>query len=169
MAINTVLYCSQDDLEQTLSVSGVDLRLDDNPSDTDHVIDDASAQIDAYLLTHYSPAQLAQSRWVKHACSYIALYNLCMRRANSVPGSILKKYEETIKMLEKAALGQFRMGDISPKRPSIPFMSNMRPSVNPWPHTVVMKEKSTGTTTIEDYRQKTDPLGFMTYVEDYVI
>jgi len=169
MAVSTALYCTQDDMEQVLSVSGVELRLDDYPSDTNFVIDDASALIDAYLLTRYDPAQLGQSRWVRHACTDIAIYNLCMRRANSVPGSILKKYEDTIKMLEKAAVGALKLGDISPKRPAIPFMSNMRPSVNPWPRTVVQKEKSTGTATIADYRQKTDPIGFTTYVEDYVI
>jgi hypothetical protein len=76
----------------------VDLRLDDDASGTvaadedaylAAVVADATEELNSYLLGRYDAARLAQSYLVAKWARYLAAKELCERRGNPVPKSIL--------------------------------------------------------------------------------
>lgn len=166
---STATYCVQADIENRLSASGVDLRIDDVPPDTlGDVIDDASAEVESHCLLKYGADQLAASRWIKHKCADIATYLLCERRGNPAPPGIANKFERAMAQLEKVQEGKLKISDVAQRRTAVPMVSNMRPALRPYPHAVV--ETKRGTDTVDQLPKKNaDPWDVLNFLPDYVI
>lgn len=155
-------------MKNRLSATGTTLRLNDSPPTTSgDIFDDASATIEAYMLLHYAPDQLAASRWVKHAAADIATFLLCERRGDPVPVGAAQKFERRMAELERIQAGGMKVADIPMRRTAVPVMSNMRPSNRPFPHAVV--ERSRSTHKPRDYIQNLDPWDQVNQMPDYVI
>ena len=106
-------YCSQTDLEKKLSQTGADLRLDDDPTAIDEVLEEADSTIEEAVYYLYSAASLATNNWVRDRARDIAMYLLCTRRGNLPPAPVQAAYERTLAWLmakfgmpEKAAMGR---------------------------------------------------------------
>lgn len=158
----TALYCSFDDLLNRLSLDGVTYRLDDGTfvaSDgAGGVIEEASRKIDEYCLTNYSEANLAVSPIVKQWCASLAVAMLCERRLNDVPRSAQRRYDETIKKLERIESGKGKISDIPQRRMSAPTGSNLRVRLDPIPHVVVEPSRSPSRNRPQDYGEVRDRL-----------
>lgn len=167
--VSTQLYCDLAGMQNRISATGVSLRVDDNPPTTlGDVLDDASGEIDMYCALHYTPAQLATSRWIYNKACDIATYLLCERRGDPVPVGIAAKFERAMKELERIQAGGLKVADIPQRRLSVPMVSNMRAALRPFPHAVV--EKSRGTDTIDQLPKKNiDPWDAMNHLPDFVI
>ena len=154
-------YCAIADVQNRLSADGVTYRTDDTPPTTyGDVLDEASREIDFYLLARYDGDLLATSDWVKHQCAVIAAFLLCERRGNPVPRGIAGKYERTIAKLEKIQTGTGNVGvpGIVERRTAVPTMSNVRIRLDPAPRTVVERNRSTTRNRPQDYVQHADRL-----------
>lgn len=153
----TLLYCSQNDLQNRLSADGVAYRVDDNPPTTlGDVLTDASTIVDEHLYSLYDPAQLVNSDWVRERAADIASYLLCERRGNPVPPGIQAKYERTMTRLEQIRLGVLAVPNLPIRKEMAPVLSNVRIRLDPFPRTVVERNNSTGTP--QGYDQHTDSL-----------
>lgn len=159
----TTLYCTMDDVSNRLSAAGVTYRLDDVPPDpTDgDVLDEASRTIDEHCLLFYTEQNLALSPTVKHWCANIAANLLCERRGNPVPGGIERKFDRTMKSLERVQRGR-QIADIPMRKACVPVLSQPRIRLDPFPHTVIEKSGSTGTP--EGYNQRRDSLDYLDWV-----
>lgn len=119
-------YCTQSDLIKRFSTYGVEAFSDHDETgaiDTSvvaDVIDEASAEIDMYCLRFHTEEVLADVRWIEHACVTIALKLLCECRGNPVPESLLARYDEIIKKLERIRDGQDQL-------PGAALRSDLRP------------------------------------------
>lgn len=144
-------YCTQTDLEHQLSADGVDLRIDDDVSAVAEVLEEADTEIDQACYYIYSQASLAVNAWVKHKAKTIASYLLCVRRGIPAPSSVVEKYQRALEILEKVRQGAIFIPKAVMSKAAAPTMSNVRPTLRPFPRTVVEKNRSTGKP--EGYRQ----------------
>lgn len=152
-------YCTIEDIINRLSADGVTYRTDDAPPDDyGDVLDDASRQIDFYLLARYESDQLVTSSWVKHGCAVIASFLLCERRGNPVPRGIAGKFERLMEQLKLIQLGNVPVPGIVERRTAVPTMSNVRIRLDPHPRTVVERNRSTTRNQPQDYVQHVDRL-----------
>lgn len=109
------VYATQTDVEAVLSQLGVTLRADDDEdgvSETANItyaLQEASSQVDFYLLQRYTAAVLATSDYVIKATAALAACLLSRRRGNVVPGSIDAACEKYSKQLEQIATGQYQL------------------------------------------------------------
>lgn len=156
-------YCSQTDVTNHLTVDGVSYRIADNPpTELGNAIGEASDEIEEYLLRDYDTACLAGNSWVRNICAAIASYILCERGGNAVPPGIVQKYERAIRKLEQVRLGIIQVPGCGQRRDNVPVLSNVRVRLDPYPHTVVERSRSTGQPT--DYVQSVDRLDWGKYV-----
>jgi hypothetical protein len=153
------IYCTSEDMADILSQAGVDLASSDYPpSDYGNAIAKAGNQIDFYLGRRYQPTSLAQSDLVKDWAAILACSFLRRRRGNPMPAGIASLVEEAKAQMEMVRRGQTEIPGIGVRKTSAPAMSVIRPTMRPFPRTVV--EKSRGTTAggkPEGYKQHTDP------------
>lgn len=163
-------YCTITDLQQRLSSSGVSLRIDDGvgDDDVDAAIEEADQEIEQACHYLYTAASLATNTWVKHKAKSIALYFLCIRRGNPAPASVELQYTRALEQLERVRLGQLNIPRAVMSKAAAPTMSNVRPTLRPFPRSVVEKQRSTGKP--EGYQQNNrDPLDRMNILLDYTI
>lgn len=139
-------YCSIGDMHDILSRDGVALSKDDYPpSDYGRALDKAGNQIEKFLYKRYDPDQLALSDLVRDWAAVIACYHLRTRRGNPVPPGLAALYEETIADLEEIKKAQNDIPHIAPRCAAAPGLSVKKPTLRPYPRTVV--ETSQGTKT----------------------
>lgn len=147
-------YCVRSDLSDVISSTGVALRLDDAPpGSVSQIIDRASLDIEEYCAQRYR--NLSDSLWVTKRCAELAVYYLCLRRGNPAPIGVVQMYESCIAKLERVQKGTLKIPRMVESKSAHPVMSNMRPTLRPYPHAVVAQALSTGTP--EDYHQNRDP------------
>jgi phage gp36-like protein len=160
-------YCSLSDIQNRLSDEGVNLRVDDKPSVVDAVLQRAASKIDQYCRGRYDPTVLATSPWIKEACTTIACFYLASRRANPVPASLTADYEELLNPdgrhgdLRDIRSGALNIPEIAQRKPEIPVISQPRIRLDPFPRTVI--EKNRGTGQASGYTQWQDRLDFLDY------
>ncbi len=137
-------YCTATHIAKRISSSGIDLRVDDDTSAIAAVIEEASIEVNGYLQLLYEVADLAQSEWVRLKTTDIAVYYLCLRRLNSAPKAVEKRYEKAIEDLEKAQSGSVMLPDIPMGKSSVPVISNQRVALDPFVRVVTEPNRSTG-------------------------
>jgi phage gp36-like protein len=147
-------YCSWSDVQKRISAEAADLRLDDDPSAREDVLDEAAVEVNGYLQLAYEVPSLALSTWVRFRARDIAVYLLCLRRNHPVPNSVQQRYDDAIELLEKVRQGQMRLPDVAEDKASVPVLSNQRVEMIPFPRLKTVTGKSTGSP--EGYSQHTD-------------
>lgn len=138
------LYTSRSEIESIFSIMGVNTRVDDDHTEAvdtawgikcagasiteesylDDIIEEATDYMNQYLLGFYKSTDLANSRWVRRRCSYIACYFLSQRRGN--PAQFTTRFEEITAELGMLARGPGANGN--PLIPRVPLRSDNRPS-----------------------------------------
>lgn len=160
-------YATLTEARHVLSSSGVDLRLDDGDDGSD-AIEETDQEIEQATHYLYTAASLATSRWVKQKAKNILAYLLCTRRGNPAPAGIAERYVRALEQLERVRLGVLNIPGAVMSKAAVPTMSNMRPTMRPFPRSVVERQRSTGKA--EGYQQKNnDPLDRTNFNLDYTI
>lgn len=137
-------YCDRDDIEDVLSATGVDLRIDDNPPDTlGEVIERASADVFQYCGQIYTDANILNSNFIRYKCADIATFYLCERRGNAVPAPLFRRYQEGMEFLKRVAKGQERITGIPMKSSNAPTFTKQRVVLRPYPNIVTERQNST--------------------------
>lgn len=138
------------------------LRIDDDVTTAaiDGVIRDASVEVYSYLGTLFDDATLAASEVVQLYATDIALWFLCARRNNPIPGTVQSRYDDAIQRLQAIRLGQMTLPDAAMSAGTAPSMSNQRVKMHPYPH-VVTRDPTTGMVapSYPQRRDVNDPLG----------
>ena len=136
-------YCTIGDARRKLSSEAVDLRLDDGDDGSD-ALEAADAEINQAAWYLYSEASLLTNVWVKQRATDIAAYELCIRRGNPAPASVVERYTRALELLEKVRSGSLLIPKCVMSKASAPTMSNVRPTLRPYPRSVVERSRSTG-------------------------
>ena len=111
------MYSSLTDLEKRLEPETLAALADDDKdgaADTDVVnaaIDDADSEIDSYLRVRYTLPLSSTPDVIKSLSCAIAIYNLFLRRRETVSEEHQKRYEWAVSLLEKIAEGKIDIGD----------------------------------------------------------
>lgn len=143
MAVTT--YCTQDDISDRLSETGVDLRIDDSPPSTlGRVLERAAVMVNRYCQTRYTVAQLAMSDHVRELAADIATYYLCIRRGNPAPPYLVDLFNDAKEALAQINQGVLQLPDIAQTRPAFPAMSNPMVAARPTLHARVQTRRSVG-------------------------
>lgn len=149
-------YTTQTKIERRISSTGVSLRIDDDANSLTSTIEDATTEVNGYCQLLYTTTALAASEWIAMKTTDIALYFLCMRRANPVPHSVQVRYDKAIADLEKVHSGVWLVPDAPTRQAAVPTLSNQRVRLQPIPRTVTEMGRSTGTQ--EGYKPFNDPI-----------
>lgn len=156
-------YCTTTYLEDRISAAGKTLRIDDYSSSgtvqadlLTRIIENASAQVDLYLLSRYDSVTLAANTWVKHATADLAICILARRRGNPVPDPFAAQCKEVMEQLKLIKDGELPLPEAAERKDSVPVLSNVRVRLDPYPRTVVEQSRSTGVPA--GYAQNTDTL-----------
>lgn len=151
MAITAL--CTSADLANRAAVLGVNLRVDDDPTTAAWACRRGSLDVYSYAVPRYTPAQLQASDAATEYAADCGLYHLCRRRMNPVPKSVIDIYAEMKQTLLLIQAGKISIFDIVPVRENAPAMSNITTMLEPWPHSTVERQQSTGSPP-EGYRQR---------------
>lgn len=130
----TYTYCTSDDIDAILSVTGSTSRIDDDDSGS------ASATESGYrttairwstarcnlFLSAYPQSDLSQSWIVNYWCSIISAHQLCGRRGDPVPDSLREMYDQTMEDLKMVRLGRYQLPDVAMRSAAWPAWSNVR-------------------------------------------
>lgn len=160
---STTAYCDLRAVQRIMSVAGINLRVDDDPAVYPTVIDEASREVDLYLLHRYDEANLPASRWVEHCTATVAAWLFCTRRGNPAPTGIQKRYEHYLERLEKIASGLMHVPGLAPRRTDVPTLSNVRVRLDPFPRTVVERTRGGSRNHPQDYTQHLDSREWFDY------
>ena len=123
------VYTTREELESIFGVMAITLRADDDDTGAvsaaeeawiDDAIAEATDQINIYCNTRYAASDLANSLWVRRACSYFAIHILSQRRGNA------EQYEPRIRHYTEQ-LERIRQGLLY--IPRIPYRNNQDPSL----------------------------------------
>ena len=146
-------FCTATDIDNVLSATGVDLRVDDGVEATlvAEAIEEADSEIDQATYYLYTAASLASNAWVNHRAKYLAAEALCFRRNNSPSASLALKCKDIRAELERVRTGSLMIPRAVMSKAAAPTMSNIRPALRPHPRGVVETKRSTGTA--EGYNQ----------------
>lgn len=143
------VYCSASDVESILSSEGVNLHVDDRwPIYSDdpgapispaagqttealqhmeYAIDRASARVEIAIGSRFDISTASTNRWVKWCTAYLAACEVCRRRGNSIPDSLLAQCEEYSSLLVMIGKGEIGyIPGLEPRVEPIPSMSNLR-------------------------------------------
>lgn len=151
-------YCTLTNIQDRLSVNGVNLRIDDVPPDTlGDVIAEASTIVDEHLATRYDPIYLQQSGWVLYRATDIATFLLCERRGNPAPMSVGQRYERAMAAMERVRTGNANVWDTVERKTCAPTMTNVRVVLRPFPRSVCETGTLRSTGTVTDYARNRDP------------
>lgn len=153
------IYCTIEDVEDILSSVGVSLATDDSsPSSYGAALAKAGNKIDFYLGRRYKPESLARSDMVKDWAALLAAWYIRNRRGDPPPQGLANLYHEAVAEMELVRKGQMDITGIGVRRSLAPSMSVIRPTMRPFPRTVVEKSRSTkGAGPTEGYKQNADP------------
>jgi phage gp36-like protein len=152
----TAVYCGLSDMQRELSAEGVNFAVDDDLRTWFDAAEEASREIDGYLLMRYSESGMDSNAWVRFATRTFACWNLDTRRGNAPPVGVQLRYEKYTALLEKAAGGSFRVPGLSPRRAGVPTLSLPRVVLSPVPHTVIERHRGVLRNLPQDYVQRRD-------------
>lgn len=139
----TVPYSTLAKVQKRLSVDGTDDRIDDDTDSINDCLLNATLEVQSYLLGLYSDAALRASEWVALRTTDLALWHVCARRANPVPGSVQACYDRAIADLVRFSTGHPQIPNTPMLRSTAPVVTNQRVSLWPFPHLVNIPSQST--------------------------
>jgi phage gp36-like protein len=157
------VYTSRDEINDSLSEYGVDLRLDDLiTGDADvmlSICEKATARVQSIMRKAFDDIDLANSVWVRERATIIAVYLLSTRRGN--PGLLRDQYEEAMVELEMAVSGDLYV-DLARSSDTVAVMQNVN-SDNRFPFTPMRVDPLTSTKLVDGqfYRVITYPLAWL--------
>lgn len=137
-------FVSVTDLQNECSQAGVSLRSDDYAQAGQLACNDASIEAEGYAVPRYSVANLQTSNWWWLKVKQLAVFHLCKRRMNAVPGSAVQQYELALEDLRGIRSGKLQIPDCAQSKAAIPVLSQLRVRMSPVPITVVETGRSTG-------------------------
>jgi hypothetical protein len=121
--------CTLTDLQQRISVLGVSLRVDDDPSTVNQCLQRATNRIKFYTADLYDNQVIQDDAdsggWTNDRATDLAVYYLCGRRLNPVPVSAKDDYEEAKLELEAVKSDLARIPDVAMRHTSAPTFSNV--------------------------------------------
>ena len=156
-----VQYCEAADVEKLAGELAVDLRTDDDTAGEDaaalvpRAIDYASRRVDFYCVPPYSPAGLAGNGWVRDVAVTLAVYWLCLRRLNDVPGSVAAEREERLQELQMVREGKAQVPGAAPSRRPVTVTNQLVDLRRA--NGQVRTDRSRSTGAAKGYRRPTDP------------
>ena len=112
MALGTT-HTTQAEMESIFGVDAILMRVDDNDSDSlestettylEDVIDEATVELETYLIHRYALATITASTWARRACAYIAIHILSQRRGD--PGQYCDRYTHYLEQLTRIRDGK---------------------------------------------------------------
>lgn len=120
------MYCTIEEIKSAVKIEFIEMAISDYLKDEDDenlkikesenmiagAIEDASAEINGYLLKKYSVSQLKKSKVINKFCKDIALYNMLSRSGNdenSRENNYYLRYKNAIKFLENVAKGSIEL------------------------------------------------------------
>lgn len=131
----TYQYTDTDGIKAILSENGMNLRLDDSADGTvqagelavltDSIINEATDEVNGYLLRRYRAVNLMNSWKVRRVTSVIACVMLCRRRGNSVPEDLMDEYDRVLDWLEAVHDNDKNVAGIQEIEATQPIMSNV--------------------------------------------
>lgn len=130
------VYCTQQDVNNVLSVNGVDILLDDHGDGAVNSVEQgrmtdaiarAAETCNFYLYWKYDPANLAAySNLTNQLAADLAAYVLARARGNAVPQSLITAATEAKDMLNKIMLGRATLPAVPMRRWQAPTWDNIR-------------------------------------------
>lgn len=163
---NSINYCDYEDVENILSVHGVDLRLDDDGTITPSVeeiarlnvwaINIATSKVNMYVLGLYNASDLQRSWLINFYATVIASRLICARRLNPVPESLMQLYEEAIKDLEDLKAQYAFLNDVGMRNVPWPAWSNIRFDTRYRVKQLRVERVISEKTPVQDYSQTVD-------------
>lgn len=120
------MYCNFEEIKGSVKIEFFEMAISDYLKDESseeeknkeienmiaEAIQDASAEINAYLIKKYSVNQLKKSKVINKFCKDIALYNMLSRSGNdenSRENNYYLRYKNAIKFLENVAKGSIEL------------------------------------------------------------
>ena len=158
--MSTVPYSTITKVQKRLSTGAVEDRTDDDSDAINDCLLNATLDVQGYLLGLYSDNALRASEWVTLRTTDIALWYLCARRGNPVPGPIQACYDRAIADLVRFSKGTPQIPNTPMLRSTAPVVTNQRVSLWPFPHIVNIPSQSTSKRegyTSNDDRTDIDP------------
>ena len=127
----TTVYCLEADIERYLSAQGVTDFADhdeDTVRDTGVVtdcIEQASQEIELFLIEKHVEADLKLSKLVERWCTVMAARFLCQRRGNPVPASLEEEFEQVRVYLQAVREDRLSLPGIQLRDRQTPVWSNV--------------------------------------------
>ncbi len=124
-------YCTVDDLKNFFSTSGVEAFTDQDTRGsnqaTQDCIDQATDEINIFVLRRYEITVAETSKMLKRWCIVLTTFFLCESRGCPVPDSIAAEAQRINDRLEKIQSGEFRLPGVMQKAigSSSPTFSNL--------------------------------------------
>jgi len=132
----SILYTSQQDMEDFLSPLGVRVRADHDADGAlsaaeqraiTYAVNGGTETILFYTYSRYDPAVLANSWSVNRWATYFACYQLCCERVDPIPETLITLIEDATTKLEQIQLGRHAgLPGIPVRRTQAPVWSNVR-------------------------------------------
>ncbi len=131
----SVVYVTRADLDDFLSPTGVDSRVDDDSTGAISAADAraldnarywATGRVNMHALGRYAAADLGNSWVVNQWAVVLACHWLSCRRGNPPPGSFDKLYDETVLDLKELRAGTIDLPDVGLRSNAYPAWSNIR-------------------------------------------
>ena len=166
------IYTTLARIQNILSVTGVNLRLDDYPPDeVGDAINEACNEVDTWTWERYSQTQLLTSDTVAVWAATLAAWLLSCRRGNPPPASIDFRRNQVMEKLEKVHAGRLSIPRLALRKSYAPTLSIMTTVMRQYPRAVVDKTRGTGTPANYDDGKSRDPVDRMggNIMLDYVI
>jgi phage gp36-like protein len=119
MALISPAYTTFAQIERYLSLAGAEAFASHDVPDEptagvyDDVVNQATDEINLYLIERYLPAGLAGSTLVNRWATTLGAYFLTLRRGNPPPNSLAVDYERVIKLLERIQAGTLNIPNVA--------------------------------------------------------
>jgi hypothetical protein len=125
-------YCTQTEIEQVLSSSGLLSRADDDETEVidsgivSAMINRGASLMNAYLnCTQYSLSDLANDEWCKWCNATLSAYLFATRRGNPAPNSLQDERDQYFEWLDQIRNGQMCL-ETAPTLETTPTVTNFR-------------------------------------------
>lgn len=131
----SVLFCTDEDVQDLLTALGVSSRTDDDGSGEPDGADEArvllkarnvaTARVKFHLQPRYEPADLTNNWLVNHWATALAALQVCRRGGQTAPASVEKAAKEALDDLKEVRSGVAHLPDVGTASVDWPAWSNI--------------------------------------------